>query len=153
MGYLDTTDAEIIALTREHRAAAKAKRDEARQAHEAQAFPFLPLHVLEPIEASWRDHDDQWGRHPVHIQWKRDQWESGNHHCGYCGVRMCRLPNLPRTCTVDHRKPRALGGKDVPENWLLACYDCNQRKGTMSESAFRAIIAFEKRCSGGRLTA
>lgn len=40
--------------------------------------------------------------------------------CGYCGSKLTL-----RTTTKDHVVPRCLGGKDVLENVVAACRDCN----------------------------
>lgn len=75
--------------------------------------------------------------------WKAAQWKSGSRCCGYCTRRMTRGRNLGATCTVDHRLAIACGGLDEEENWILACYDCNNRKGLMSEASFRRLLALE----------
>lgn len=152
MGFSDYTDDFVRGLAQVHRLAREERREAARLAHERLRFPFVPWNEQERVEASWRDWED-WERHPPHVQWKRDQWEAGNRHCGYCGHRMTRNPNLPLTCTVDHRRPRAFGGKDDPSNWLMACNGCNGRKGHMSESMFRALLASENTPRARRLTA
>lgn len=151
MGYLDTSDTEIIALTRERRGESRARRQAATTAHEALSFPVIPRQVQDEIEKAWREHGAS--ALALRTAWRNERWEMGDRHCGYCGCRMVRAINLPRTCTVDHRKPRAFGGLDVPENWLLACLECNNRKGTMSESSFRRIIEAENTPRARRLTA
>ncbi len=133
--YLDSSDAILIALTRERRAEARARMAVARAEHEALAFPSIPRPEQDVIEAGWRD----WTP-PTHFEWKERQWKAGNRLCGYCSVRMTRASNVPRTCTVDHRKPKAYGGLDEPGNWLLACLRCNNLKGDMSEHSFRRLI-------------
>lgn len=151
MGYLDTTDAEMYALTRLRRAEAAARRERARLAHEGLSFPAIAQPVQQEIEAAWRDRESTFGA--PHLIWKRDQWDAGNRHCGYCGVRTTKDPNTPRTCTVDHRKPRAFGGLETPENWIMACLLCNNRKGLMSEANFRLLLASETTVRARRLTA
>lgn len=47
-----------------------------------------------------------------------------NFRCGYCGV-----VHSPRSCTVDHVKPRKEGGKSTWENLVTACKPCNNKKG------------------------
>lgn len=150
-GYLDTSDAEIIALTRQRRAEAAARRELVRLAHEGLSFPAVAHQVQQEVEAAWRDRESTWG--VPHLEWKREQWEAGNRHCGYCGCRTTREPNAPQTCTVDHRKPRAFGGRDVPDNWIIACSGCNSRKGLMSEANFRLLLASENTVRARRLTA
>ena len=48
---------------------------------------------------------------------KRDRYR-----CQYCGTRS-------KPITVDHIIPRERGGKDVWENLVAACVDCNTKKG------------------------
>jgi hypothetical protein len=74
-------------------------------------------------------------------EWKNAQWKAGNRRCGYCTRLMTRRINLGATCTVDHRQAVARGGLDVEENWILACNECNNRKGLMSEASFRRLLA------------
>lgn len=145
MGYCETSDAEMIALTRAHRVEerffAEQRRFWCRKVHERLKFPFTQQNTQDQIEAAWRENDSRYGAYSVTSRWKGEQWASGVRNCGYCWIRMTRTPNSPRTCTVDHRKPRALGGKDVPENFILACLVCNGRKGLMSEAQFRQHLA------------
>lgn len=52
------------------------------------------------------------------------------HTCRYCGAR---APEV--ALTVDHVKPTALGGTDVPENLVTACADCNSGKASVPAGA------------------
>lgn len=143
MSYLDSSDAQLIALTRLRRAEALVIKDQRRLAHENLEFPTIWKVDLDPIESAWREPVPvySWGWPPPHVVWKRDQWERGNRWCGYCRAQMTLKPNVDDTCTVDHRKPRALGGKDEEANWILACSWCNTRKGVMTEEEFRKGLA------------
>jgi 5-methylcytosine-specific restriction endonuclease McrA len=47
--------------------------------------------------------------------------------CWYC-ERPFADPMVRRT--IDHRMPLVLGGDNSLDNLVLACYECNQRKGT-----------------------
>ena len=42
--------------------------------------------------------------------------------CVYCGTKEGRF-------TIDHVKPKALGGKSTFENCVCSCKDCNNKKG------------------------
>ena len=53
--------------------------------------------------------------------WRDRIKENWNYECAYCGSE----DNL----TLDHIKPRSLGGLDVSANVLCACHECNQEKG------------------------
>ena len=65
------------------------------------------LEALTPAEAKrlWRERI-------------KDNW---NNECAYCGS----TENL----TLDHVKPRSLGGPDVSSNIVCACHECNHEKG------------------------
>lgn len=151
MPYLDYTDEWMRELTRERRREACGRREQARALHEGLDFPVVPPQLQQDLEAAWRETEVLEPGSP-HLIWKRRQWEAGNRQCGYCGVRMTRDPNVPRTCTVDHRRPRAYGGADSPENWILCCRECNARKGLMREADYRLLLASQARIRG-RLTA
>lgn len=57
--------------------------------------------------------------------WLRDNWT-----CKYCGKKVAYTKqNKHNMATVDHIKPRAIGGKNNLENLVTACIQCNSRKG------------------------
>ena len=53
--------------------------------------------------------------------WKERIKENWNHTCAYCGS----TDNI----TLDHVKPRSLGGPDTTDNVICACERCNSDKG------------------------
>ena len=53
--------------------------------------------------------------------WRERIKENWGHSCAYCGA----TENL----SLDHVKPRSLGGQDVSKNVVCACVSCNQSKG------------------------
>lgn len=53
--------------------------------------------------------------------WKERIKENWSHQCAYCGE--------DENLTLDHIKPRSLGGQDVSSNVVCACHECNQEKG------------------------
>lgn len=61
---------------------------------------------------------------------RRNLYRRDNYTCRYCGTR-------PRSheLTIDHVVPRSLGGRTTWENCVLACQDCNKRKGNRDPSA------------------
>lgn len=59
-------------------------------------------------------------------------------HCGYCGVFVPKDES-----TRDHIIPKAKGGETNAANLLLACRDCNSRKGHMDVEDFRALYFAE----------
>lgn len=130
MGYLDVDDAWLIALTRQRRAEAKARR--------LAALPQpVRFTVLDGTLCRLRD------RGLARI-WRMQQWREGNRCCTYCGVKTVRQRGIPTSGTVDHKDPFAPGGADGPWNWAVACWLCNNRKGVMPEADFRALLASEK---------
>jgi 5-methylcytosine-specific restriction endonuclease McrA len=51
--------------------------------------------------------------------------------CKYCGKGVVLDAYVvPLKATVDHVIPRCLGGQDVWENCVVACWGCNMKKGT-----------------------
>jgi HNH endonuclease/RRXRR protein len=52
-----------------------------------------------------------------------------NHHCAYCDAHAVPLE-------LDHVQPRSRNGSNRVSNLVLACHDCNQRKGTQDVREF-----------------
>lgn len=61
--------------------------------------------------------------------------------CVYCGDELAG--------TIDHVRPFARGGKDVPENVVSACAECNFRKGKMAHRKFTSARPDDKRRTCG----
>ncbi|WVQ00248.1 putative endonuclease [Synechococcus phage MA01] len=53
--------------------------------------------------------------------WRERIKENWNYECAYCGST--------ENITLDHVKPRSLGGPDTSQNVLCACESCNHDKG------------------------
>lgn len=132
--YLDTSWADLRALTREKRAA---RRPEPMRFSVAEAGAEF-VAVVSRIKPRRRKR--------AAARWLADQWASGVHHCGYCGCGLSRLPNRLNCATVDHREPwlGGAGGPDHPCNWLVACLECNRLKGPMREAEFRALLVAQR---------
>lgn len=61
--------------------------------------------------------------------WKK--WEArGPLECFYCHRAVSRtLPESdPLRATIDHCVPKSRGGRHNIKNWVVACFECNQRK-------------------------
>lgn len=57
--------------------------------------------------------------------------------CRYCGRRMnVTLPVNDLFATFDHRQPISKGGRDTPDNLVLACSRCNRGKRSDTEESF-----------------
>jgi 5-methylcytosine-specific restriction endonuclease McrA len=68
---------------------------------------------------------------------RRKLWNAQKGKCCYCGVQM-EPPNKggrkPNMATLEHLKPRSQGGGSHPDNYALACCDCNSHRGGMNIS-------------------
>jgi len=58
--------------------------------------------------------------------------ECQNHRCCYCGVRFGIGPDAP---TLEHVRTRGRHGTNCYANLVVACYRCNNLRG--SENAYR----------------
>lgn len=66
--------------------------------------------------------------------------------CAYCTAPVERRPvkiEEWRRATIDHDNPLSLGGTWDWENLVLACSRCNQRKGSLTGTEYRALRAAE----------
>ncbi len=50
--------------------------------------------------------------------------------CHYCKEFTDRRPRSPRQATKEHVLPRSMGGPDSIDNFVLACAECNNKRGT-----------------------
>ena len=60
--------------------------------------------------------------------WRDSIKARDGYKCVYCGC----TENL----TIDHVRPRALGGSTTASNCVTACRSCNQEKGSMQVEDF-----------------
>lgn len=62
--------------------------------------------------------------------------------CHYCPtpvhLRIATYTRRPDDATIDHRIPKANGGSNSYENFLLACRRCNEAKGDQDYYVFKA---------------
>ncbi len=61
-----------------------------------------------------------------------------NHRCQYCGRTVAPM-------TVDHVIPKKLGGRDIWENLVCACLDCNNKKGDRTPDRARMMLLHHPR--------
>jgi len=73
------------------------------------------------------------GHHKVNLN-KQNVFKRDNYSCVYCGSRE------KRKLTIDHVIPQSAGGGNSWSNLVTACFDCNNRKGSMSLEEFGATI-------------
>lgn len=60
--------------------------------------------------------------------------------CFYCRTNM-----KFEDATIDHKVPRCEGGKTIPDNSVIACKKCNNKKGSMSFEGFMRTIKWRQR--------
>lgn len=51
--------------------------------------------------------------------------------CHYCKERCNRIMNHPKSATKEHIVPKSLGGSDTLDNYVMACLECNNRRGVV----------------------
>ena len=82
------------------------------------------------IEAAWELHkirDRQWGWvRSLPTLLKDRLCEAQNWRCCYCGVKMEDGGTKP---TFEHVIPRSKGGAHEESNLVIACRDCNMKRG------------------------
>lgn len=61
----------------------------------------------------------------------KDCWNTG-FECLYCGRKMDLHFENEYSFTIDHYLARSKGGKDISDNLVFCCRDCNLLKGDMS---------------------
>jgi hypothetical protein len=72
---------------------------------------------------------------------RRKLWHLQEYCCAYCAgptvlpSRSYRI-NSPHLATLDHIRAISREGWDSPENLLMCCYDCNQKKKSQSLAIF-----------------
>lgn len=86
------------------------------------------------------------GRRVIHMSGHTErQWEGKFFRCGM-RCFYCHTPLTLLDATKDHLTPVSRGGSDKIDNIVPACIDCNQRKGKMTETEYRAafLTAFQQ---------
>ena len=136
MGYCDYTDEWLRDLTRERRAEARARRPEpVRYSMQGDEYTGPVGQFCFSVSR----------RRGAMKAWRKRQWKDGNRRCTYCRIKMTLAPKhghpTETTVTVDHLHPLALGGDDAAWNWGMCCWGCNNAKGFMLESKYRALLA------------
>jgi 5-methylcytosine-specific restriction endonuclease McrA len=84
----------------------------------------------------------------------------GGLFCHYCLIPLVRAdPHKPHAledwrrrgkgiATIDHCKPLSKGGSNKLENLVLACYDCNIKKGDSTYEGFIRSLKLEQIIKG-----
>jgi 5-methylcytosine-specific restriction endonuclease McrA len=85
---------------------------------------------------------------------RRKLFEASGGRCYWCG-EPTHL-NAPteanrhidtKYATIDHLLPQQRGGSFRRENTVLACYECNERRGGMGKGKFRRLLNKEAAAS------
>ena len=66
--------------------------------------------------------------------WRDSIKARDGYQCVYCGST--------EHLTIDHVRPRSMGGATNSQNCVTACRSCNQAKGSMQLSEFLTIQQF-----------
>lgn len=139
--YEESSDAQLIALTRLRRAERRITLVEQtpclRVTASAKTAEFHQR-CAPPTTSSNR-------RRSAMQSWRKRMWKAGVRACHYCHGQMSKIPKHgdpgPSSVTVDHRVPLSDNGADHELNWVMCCSRCNNRKGSLSEDEFRAVLA------------
>jgi 5-methylcytosine-specific restriction endonuclease McrA len=70
-----------------------------------------------------------------HARQKRKVLLQTTQECYYCCV-----PLSLDTSTIDHIVPKSKGGSNDINNYCLCCYQCNQKKRTMSAKDYLGLV-------------
>lgn len=82
---------------------------------------------------------------PSHL---RRLWIEQGGACYYCQSQADEpsKKNITLTAaTIDHKIPRAKGGKNSIENKCMACKKCNQEKSTLTDKEFHLVILYRRK--------
>ena len=91
--------------------------------------PSVVLLVPEQIRLTLTDAERVWKVPPVN---RREVLRRDKHTCQYCGST--------KQLTLDHVIPRSKGGKHTWDNVVIACEQCNSRKGDRTPSQAGMIL-------------
>ncbi len=91
--------------------------------------PSVVLVVPEQIRLTMTDTERVWRVPPVN---RREVLRRDKHTCQYCGSS--------KHLTLDHVIPRSKGGKHSWDNVVIACEQCNSRKGDRTPSQAGMIL-------------
>jgi uncharacterized protein (TIGR02646 family) len=72
-------------------------------------------------------------------------YEQQNGLCCYCNKQVTlESVDDPDSATIEHLKPKCMGGTNDIENLALACYKCNQDYGYVMQKKLRASLGKSK---------
>lgn len=65
--------------------------------------------------------------------------EAQNHKCCWCGCMTTEQRDKKNSSTIEHIIPKSLGGKNVLDNYAMACYKCNNKRNTLTIEKFMEL--------------
>lgn len=71
-------------------------------------------------------------------QWRQAIKDAWNNRCAYCG----KPPIDDNSLTIDHVRPKSMGGEDRTSNVIPACRECNQAKSSENWIAWYRMQPF-----------
>ena len=80
---------------------------------------------------------------------KKQMYKVDGPRCVYCSATtvLVRKAKTDSWATIDHIIPRSNGGTDDIDNLVIACYDCNNSKGSEPKEIPQAIMQYLKQKS------
>lgn len=152
LSYETTSYGDIFKLTRLHRdfiqTGPRRYAEETGNSIEARAAAFEPVRYSgagsEYVAPSISFPKAVIGR-PSKTKYLRAQlWRQGRRTCCFCDRHLRLAPFWPNTLTLEHLTPLSRGGSNHMDNLDAACSPCNNRKGSLTEAEFRAILDLER---------
>lgn len=133
--YLDTSWAELRALTRARRAMALVVRRIEAGVSCVRYAPGQDGVVLAPTPRNEKR---------AHA-WKKREYAAGNRRCFWCGCGVRRQgpgvgPWHPQLATVDHYIPLGKQGVEDETNYVMCCLECNDLKGDLMPDEWLALL-------------
>ena len=126
---------------------------EAKEILKAAETRAIARKALKKAHAELRKLDDLEMNESDGFAWARERWGHMNFRerqavvfclfkgrCYYCGcqvrIPLQREPGMKNRAILEHRVPASAGGSDSLTNLVLACHECNVRKGDRNPDDF-----------------
>ena len=74
----------------------------------------------------------------LNAYWRSRMSEAQNHRCCWCYCLTTDERNKNNSSTLEHVLPVSKGGKNHPDNFAMACYECNNKRGFKPVEQFMA---------------
>ena len=77
----------------------------------------------------------------AHWQWMRCRLsEAQNWKCCFCGCDTTDERKKKHSSTIEHVKPKSLGGSNEWDNLAMSCDRCNNKRGNMPAEEFMELM-------------